>query len=72
MLTGALESLEIVESYPEDKYLPSFLLRAELDQLVFHAQIATDVGGNNIRVVTMYLPDKDEWNEDFRHRKMKP
>ena len=71
MLGNAIASLEIIEAYPEDKYLPSFLLRGEIKGAVFHTQIATDVEGNNVRVVTMYRPDADEWNEGFRKRRTK-
>ncbi len=63
--------LEIVEAYPDDKYLPSFLLRGETKGAVFHAQIATDVEGENIRVVTMYTPDAGDWDEGFRKRRTK-
>ncbi|MGH9581902.1 MAG: DUF4258 domain-containing protein [Bryobacteraceae bacterium] len=69
MLVAAVESLEIVETYPEDKYLPSFLIRGEAEGVVFHAQIATDVAGDNVRVVTMYAPEPDEWDEGFRVRR---
>jgi hypothetical protein len=36
---------------------------------VFHAQIATDVEGDNIRIVTMYTPDPNEWGEGLRIRR---
>jgi len=68
-LRNAVDSLEIIEAYPEDKYLPSFLLRGQANGAVFHAQIATDVEGDNIRVVTMYTPDADEWEDGFRKRR---
>jgi hypothetical protein len=68
-LGNAISSLEIIEAYPDDKYLPSFLVRGETNGAVFHAQIATDVEGDNIRVVTMYTPDADEWDEGFRNRR---
>jgi len=70
-LRKAISSLEIIEAYPDDKYLPSFLLRGETQGAVFHAQIATDVEGDNIRVVTMYTPDAEEWDEESRKRKTK-
>lgn len=35
MLTAAVNSLEIVESYPDDKYLPSFLIRGEAGGVSF-------------------------------------
>ena len=56
MIRSAIETLEIIEMYPQDKYLPSFLVRGESAGSVFHAQIATDVDGENIRIVTSILP----------------
>lgn len=67
-LRNAVASLENIEAYPDDKYLPSFLLRGEIRGAAFHAQIATDIEGNNVRVVTMYPPDPYEWDEGFRKR----
>ena len=66
---NAMTTLEIIEAYPLDKYLPSFLLRGESAGFVFHAQVATDVEGMNIRIVTMYTPDPDEWDEGLRFRR---
>ena len=59
------------EEYPEDKYLPSFLVRAEHEKAVFHFQVATDVEGDNIRIVTVYVPDPEEWDPGFRVRKQR-
>ena len=69
MIRAAMGTLEIIEAYPHDKYLPSYLLRGESEGCVFHAQIATDVEGDNIRVVTMYTPDPNEWDEGLRLRR---
>ena len=69
LLLDAVESLELLESYPEDKYLPSYLVRGESGAIVFHALIAADVAGDNVRVVTMYLPRIQEWDAGFRVRK---
>ena len=69
MLHSALESLEVIEAYPHDKYLPSFLLRGESPEVVFHAHIATDLEGGNIRVVTMYVPDPEEWEQGLSTRR---
>ena len=38
MLLSAAASFEIIEPYPDDKYLPSYLVRAEWKGVVFHAQ----------------------------------
>jgi len=68
-LLKAAASLEVIESYPDDKYLPSFLLRGEFEGRVFHTQIATDVEARNIRVVTLYIPSPEEWDSEFRTRR---
>ena len=68
-LTNTASALEVIESYPDDKYLPSFLLRGEGGGVVFHAQIAADVVGSNVRVVTLYVPDQREWENDGRVRR---
>jgi len=70
MLLKGADSLEIIESYPDDKYLPSFLVRGEFEGRVFHAQIATDVEAWNVRVVTMYVPVQDEWDSGLRVRRV--
>ena len=69
MILTAMATLEIIEAYPQDKYLPSVLVRGESGACVFHVQIAMDVEGGNIRIVTMYTPDPDEWDEGLRFRR---
>ena len=69
MLLKGAGSLEIIEAYPEDKYLPSFLVRGEFEGRVFHAQIATDVEPRNVRIVTLYIPVSSEWDSGFRIRR---
>ena len=54
----------------DDKYLPSYLARGECEGRVFHVQIAADVEGKNIRIVTMYLPAAEEWDSEFRVRRV--
>ena len=49
-LVNGVVSLEILEAYPHDKYLPSYLLRGEFRGEVFHAHVATDTEGGNVRV----------------------
>ncbi len=70
MLLKGADSLEIIEMYPDYKYLPSFLLRGEFQGRVFHAQIATDAEASNVRVVTMYVPVPEEWDPGFRIRRV--
>lgn len=69
MVVGAVDSFEVIESYPDDKYLPSYLVRAEHPPAVFHVLFAADVAGDNVRVVTAYIPDPRKWEPDCRRRK---
>ena len=48
------------ESYPADKYLPSFLVLAKTVTDAFHVLFALDQAGDNVRVVTAYRPDADD------------
>ena len=68
LLNGA-DSLEIIESYLDDKYLHVFCGAA-----ILKAGSSTRCGdgcrGDNVRVVTMYVPSLDEWDSDYRVRRV--
>ena len=68
-ILGAAGSYEIIEAYPEDKYLPSYLVLAKSAEMAFHVLFAADVGGGNVRVVTAYRPREDEWESDWKTRR---
>ena len=68
-ILDAVDSYEIVESYPDDKYLPSYLLLGRMAGDAIHVLFATDVEGDNVRVVTAYRPDPDEWEDDLKTRR---
>jgi hypothetical protein len=65
----SVADLEIIEEYPEDKYLPSYLVYAQHRRLVFHILFAVDVAGDNVRVVTAYHPNPEEWEADLKTRR---
>lgn len=71
ILLDAVDSYEIIESYPDDKYLPSYLVLARLSGDAIHVLFATDVTGDNVRVVTAYRPSLDEWDEDLKTRRVR-
>ena len=68
-LFEAVDRYEIIESYPEDKYLPSYLVWATSARGPFHVLFGVDVEGNNVRIVTAYRPNVDEWESDLKSRK---
>jgi len=68
-ILGSTESYEIIEEYPDDKYLPSCLVYAKYGGEVFHIHVAVDVPGNSVVIVTAYRPSPGKWQEDFRTRR---
>lgn len=68
-ILAAVDTLELVEAYPDDKYLPSYLLLGRAGADAFHAVFAVDVEGDNVRVVTAYRPDAGEWQDDLKTRR---
>jgi hypothetical protein len=64
-ILSAVDSYVIIEEYPDDKYLPSYLVLGA----GFHVLFAIDNDDDNVRVVTAYRPDPDEWEPGFARRK---
>jgi hypothetical protein len=68
-ISESVETYEIIESYPDDKYLPSYLVLAQHGGEVFHVLFAVDVELGNVRMVTAYRPSADEWQPDMKTRR---
>lgn len=68
-IVESTDSFEIIEEYPADKYLPSYLVYAQSRGRVFHVLFATDVAGDNVRIVTAYHPDLGKWEGDLKTRR---
>lgn len=66
---SSVSTYEMIEEYPEDKYLPSYLIYAEYENQSIHIQIATDIENDNIRIVTTYKPTLEKWENDFKTRR---
>jgi Domain of unknown function (DUF4258) len=67
-IVGAADTYEVIESYPDDKYLPSYLVFGSDTAGVLHVLFATDIVGDNVRVVTAYRPNPTEWDATFKTR----
>jgi hypothetical protein len=68
-ILGSVETYEIIESYPDDKYLPSYLVLAQFGCEAFHILFAVDVQVGNVRIVTAYRPSLEEWQSDLKTRR---
>jgi hypothetical protein len=71
-ILDSVDSYEIVESYPDDKYLPSYLVLTHSADEPIHVLFATDVESHTVRVVTAYRPSREEWEVDMKTRKARP
>jgi len=69
VIIGAVDSYEIIEEYPGDKYMPSYLIWMKANGEVYHVLFALDVEGNNVRVVTAYRPDPAGWDGSLKKRR---
>jgi len=68
-ILDAVEGFEIIDSYPDDKYLPSYLVYGQTEGTTLHVLFAVDVAGDNVRVVTSYRPDPRDWEQDLITRR---
>ena len=65
----ATDAYELLEAYPDDKYLPSYLVLAAVAGDAFHVLFAADVAGDNVRVVTSYRLSPNDWESDMTTRR---
>jgi hypothetical protein len=63
------ERYEIIEAYPKDKYLPSYLVYSEYQGDIFHILFAVDLEGVNVRIITAYRPNLEDWEDGFKTRR---
>jgi hypothetical protein len=64
-----LEQGELIESYPDDTPLPSYLTLGLGEARVLHVVAADDPEADETIVITTYEPAPMEWEEDFKTRK---
>jgi len=67
----ALERIELVEAYTDDKYLPSYLVLGRSGDNPLHILVAVDSENDNVRIVTAYRPNAGEWHDDLKTRRSK-
>ena len=65
----ALETGEVIEDYSDEMPEPSRLILGFQGKHPFHVVASENAGTNEITVITVYVPDADNWKKDFRSRK---
>ena len=68
-ILSSVDTYEIIEGYPKDKYLPNYLIYTKYKVQAIHIQIAVDIENDNIKIVTAYKPTPDKWEKDFKTRR---
>ena len=68
-LIAIISSGEIIEEYPDDEPCPSVLIMGFIDAVAYHTVIA--LCSDHIRVITVYIPERDKWIE-YRKRRNEP
>ncbi len=68
-VTAAIERGEVIAEYPEDHPYPSYLLLGFVEGEPLHVVVARDEAGSRCFVVTVYRPDPELWQPDFKTRK---
>lgn len=71
-ILAAAGRYELVESYPEDKYLTSYLVADVQPAGAFHVLFAVDVDADQATIVTAYRPHPDAWAPDLKTRRSQP
>ncbi len=67
-----LESImngEIIEEYSDDKPLPSCLISGKSNNKNIHIVVGYNKTTEVIRIITVYIPSLDIWNNDFKTRR---
>ena len=69
-LVYALKNAKIINVYPEDSPLTSYLVLGfnKLEKPL-HIVLAVSVDRNRLWIITVYRPDNQKWSNDFKERK---
>jgi hypothetical protein len=64
-----LQSGETIEDYSGEMPEPSRLILGFQGKRPFHVVTSENPETNEITVITVYIPDPDKWNKDFKSRR---
>ena len=68
---AVIAQAETIAEYADDKPYPSRLLLGSAGTKPLHVVLAFSEGDGVCIVVTVYEPDRDNWSEGFRERKIR-
>jgi len=59
----------MIEDYPDDQPYPSFLVLAWVNGRPLHVVAADNDADHETIIITVYEPDADKWQDEFRQRR---
>ncbi len=62
---------KVIKEYPEDKPYTSKLIFKMVNKIPIHVVMAKNEKGECI-IITVYIPESDIWENDFKTKKEKP
>ncbi len=65
----ALENGETIEDYSSEMPEPSRLILGFQGKRPFHVVTSGNQETNEITIITVYIPDPNKWNKDFKSRR---
>ena len=68
-VSQALQSGETIEDYSSEMPEPSRLILGFQGKRPFHIVTSANPEGKEITIITVYIPDPDKWNRDFKSRR---
>ena len=68
-VSQALQSGETIEDYSTEMPEPGRLILGFQGKRPFHVVASENPQTNEITVITVYIPDPDKWNKDFKSRR---
>jgi len=66
---NAISNGKIIETYPDIKPYPGYLMFGQVDEKMLHIVISWDEDANSAYVITVYVPDVDHFQENGKTRK---
>jgi len=60
---------EVIQSYPNDKPYPSFLMLCVINKRPVHTVLAKDAANKKCIIITVYEPSTELWSNGFRTKK---
>ena len=64
-----ITSGEVIAEYQDDRPYPSYVILSFIKDRPIHVVVAVELDTRECYVVTVYPPDPELWNSDFRTRR---